>query len=280
MKRLILFALAVIYACQLFAQEHFAVSGERCSTSNLYAFDPETPSATLIGATGLNGITGIDIHPQSGILYGVVGGGRCNAADRSLVTIDKSTGVATTIASLSGRVVSDISFNAAGTLYAFAPRDDELITIDINTGASTTIGSISNNNSAGLSFDSSGALFMVDDSNLYQLNPADASVLLSASNPDTNHDNENIAFVDKNDRLITSEGGTPVQYFLFTDKVSGAETSIGYINETLSAVSSFRQPLQQQQQAVPTLSSWGLGILAGLMGLLVHLRQRKAKSAY
>jgi len=110
--------------------------------SVFYRIDPTTGAATPIGPVGSSRVSGIAFHPTTGVLYGVGFDGLTHV----LLTIDKATGAGTTIgptnvSTAAGcRTVSDISFRADGTLYAYAEPCDTLGVIDTSTGAFTLLG--------------------------------------------------------------------------------------------------------------------------------------------
>src|SRR5262249_46311317 len=79
--------------------------------------DPITGHSTLIGMTGINGpLSGLAFDEHSGILYGIRGG---NVTTDNLVTLDLTTGHATTLLSTSpGFAAGSLGFGPDGELYA------------------------------------------------------------------------------------------------------------------------------------------------------------------
>jgi hypothetical protein len=108
----------------------------------LYAIDPQTGAATVVAPLRLSGspigVTGLAIHPKTGIFYGITGR-YSDAAPHSLVKINPVTGEAALIGKL-GAVGNDIGFGSDGTLYTWLGEDAELGTIDIETGKATGLG--------------------------------------------------------------------------------------------------------------------------------------------
>lgn len=98
-------------ACRLFAGNAFA---PRIHTVDLAtgAFT-STLTVTLAGVT-VRGVTALDSHPVTGQLYAALktSVGRAN---RVVVTIDKSTGVATPLGAFSGAPIASLAFNGDGT---------------------------------------------------------------------------------------------------------------------------------------------------------------------
>src|SRR5258706_14506439 len=98
---------------------------------NLYAVNLANGTATLVGAIRLPGskpigVTGMAVHPTTGILYGITSEQSPNHP-RSLVIIDQTSGAATLVGDL-GMVGSDIPFDPAGTLYLWRPGQSQLVT--------------------------------------------------------------------------------------------------------------------------------------------------------
>jgi uncharacterized protein YjiK len=85
-------------------------------------------------------IFGLAQHPQTGVLYAVVG--EDQGGSRYLITVDPTTGLGTLIG-LTGIYVSDISFGADGTLYAISGQGGGLIntlhSLNLSTGAATPL---------------------------------------------------------------------------------------------------------------------------------------------
>jgi hypothetical protein len=131
----------------------------------LFTVDPQTAAYTLvaplrIGGVTPVGITGLSIHPRTGVFYGLTAGSSANIP-RSLVTIDPTTGNVTLVGSL-GHTGSDIRFDAKGVLYAWLTDVNSLATVDLGTGIATplpqpqypqTLG-------GGIAFDKDGKLYV------------------------------------------------------------------------------------------------------------------------
>ena len=85
----------------------------------LFTVDPATAAYTQVAALRIGGVTpvgltGLSIHPRTGVFYGITAGSSANIP-RSLVTIDPATGNVTLVGSL-GHTGSDIRFDAKGVL--------------------------------------------------------------------------------------------------------------------------------------------------------------------
>jgi hypothetical protein len=127
---------------------------------NLYAVDPATAAAKLIGPIRLGdtavGITAVASHPRTGVFYGITGG-LSPAVPRSLVTVDLDSARATLVAPISMRG-SDLAFSADGTLYMWVPDAKRLVKVDPTSGAIEPLGpsGIEAGTSGGLAIDRGG----------------------------------------------------------------------------------------------------------------------------
>ncbi len=92
-----------------------------------------------IGGAVPIGLTGLSVHPRTGVLYGITAS-LSATLPKSLVTIDPETGNATLVGSL-GQSASEIRFDRKGTLYVWLNELNKLGTIDVGTGAATPIDS-------------------------------------------------------------------------------------------------------------------------------------------
>jgi uncharacterized repeat protein (TIGR01451 family) len=160
----------------------YAATGSGCSLSDLYTFDPSNgavltgPTPITIGGQQAQSVTGLAIDPTTGTLYGfmndnVVGDGVCPArGNGTLLTINRTTGVATTVGSLGLAQIQspDMSFDPFGNLYAWAENDssggvDTLYSLNKSTGTSTRIGPLCDDcptYQTGLGIDSKGRMYL------------------------------------------------------------------------------------------------------------------------
>jgi hypothetical protein len=131
---------------------------------SLYVVDPMNGSSKAVGALRVQdkpiGITGLAVHPKSGVLYGVTAGSSPNHRN-SLVTIDPATAEATIVGGMrvSG---SDIAFNNDGDLYIWLPDTNQIGRINLASGRVTAIGEIGESTrlEGGLAFDGRGKLYV------------------------------------------------------------------------------------------------------------------------
>jgi hypothetical protein len=115
----------------------FAIQEVVGGSDILYTINPANGVGTIVGATGLPGLQGLDFSP-SGQLFGWdVGLSGSNGA--GLVTINTTTGVATDVnPAVGGIALQSIAFHSSGTLYGAV--DSQLYSINPTTGAATLIG--------------------------------------------------------------------------------------------------------------------------------------------
>lgn len=103
----------------------------------LYAFDLAKGVSSVVAPIRIGGalpigITGLAVHPKTGVFYGLTAGLAPNLP-RSLITIDPTNGNATLIGRL-GQAGSDIRFDPNGTLYVWLVDLNRLGTVDLGTG--------------------------------------------------------------------------------------------------------------------------------------------------
>src|SRR5262249_40882173 len=117
-----------------------------------------------LGSIGFS-VTGLAVHPLTGVLYGSTGNASSNAPG-SLIRIDKATGAGTLIGSFRfpGQTMADLTFTSDGTLYGWLPfktsvNSEDLYTINLTTGAATKVGesSLPGGNGDGLAANNSTA---------------------------------------------------------------------------------------------------------------------------
>jgi len=120
----------------------YGADGAQGNPSSLRILDPATGAlVSTVGPIGF-AVTGLAIHPTTGVLYGSTA--QLSAiAPRSLITIDKGTGLGTLVGSFGvpGHTMADLTFGPDGTLYGWAEPDlDDLHRINLTTGQATRVG--------------------------------------------------------------------------------------------------------------------------------------------
>ncbi|MCC6785379.1 MAG: hypothetical protein IT457_21190 [Planctomycetes bacterium] len=96
-------------------------------------FDPATGTTTALGVAGLSLITALD-SDASGRVWGI------DFGTGNLATIDKTTGAATVVATISPTNMQGLSVHPNGTWYAINTTTDSLYVIDPATSSSLLIG--------------------------------------------------------------------------------------------------------------------------------------------
>ena len=150
-------------------------------SSSLYAIDPTTGEATLIGPMGMNYCTGL-VFSASGTLYAF---GDDENFNQGLFTVNTTTGAATLIGDTwVSEEYSCLTYGDAlglalnptdGTLYAAI--DNCILTLNPSSGAPTVIGSTdfsdTDDNGSALAFSPSSTLYAASDG-LYTVDPETA----------------------------------------------------------------------------------------------------------
>lgn len=157
-------AFSLAAAAPAFAAEVlYAADGAAGKPSNLYILNPATGAVvSTLGPIGF-AVTGLAIHPTTGVLYGSTGRNSATSP-HSLITIDKTTGAGTLVGSYvvgSTETMADLTFTSDGTLYGWLePGSDDLYTINTATGAATVVGNAGISTfGSGLAANSSDVLF-------------------------------------------------------------------------------------------------------------------------
>jgi streptogramin lyase len=110
--------------------------------SGLYTVNLGTGTATFAAPLRIGirpvGITGLSVHPVTGVFFGITSTLSPNYP-KYLVTVDPTTGDVSPIGELS-LVGTDIVFNNEGRLFIWLPGTRQIGTVDINTGKVTPVG--------------------------------------------------------------------------------------------------------------------------------------------
>ena len=140
----------------------YGVTGVNHGASSLYTVNTSTGLATLVGATGFNGVSALAFAPNGITLYG-----EANASPtspRTLITINTSTGAGTAIgaAAISSNF-ADIAFRSDGVLFG-VNGNGNLYTINTSTGAATLVGHPGTPfvGGGGLAFNAGGILYLAN----------------------------------------------------------------------------------------------------------------------
>ncbi|HEY4997612.1 MAG TPA: hypothetical protein VII36_00640 [Usitatibacter sp.] len=131
----------------------------------LYTTDTATGKSALLARLKVGGVipiglTGLAIHPKTGVFYGITAG-LASQIPRSLVTVDPKTGNTTLVGSLN-HSGSDIRFDTKGTLYVWLNEEARVATVDLGTGAATPLGPSGYEETlgGGIAIDRSGEMYV------------------------------------------------------------------------------------------------------------------------
>ena len=254
--------------------------------SNLYAINPATGAATVIGAIG-HSITGMAVDPTSGTLFGVTAGVELAGTERRLLTINTSTGAATVVGSLGTNEIEDIAFDAAGRLYGWNTSADALAEI-LRTpsvsvrnvgasGAGVTFG-------GGLAFGVTTTLWGLlngDDGHLWAIAPASGTAAKSRQlNGSPNRSGATLAAAEfgcdgTTLYSIVNDYGEPPTYLVTVNTVNGDISNRGETVPRLDAIA-FGGCETTRFGAPPAAPSAVLDKTKAIVSLLSNARQRLA----
>lgn len=119
----------------------YAADGAAGHLSSLVIVNPANGAVvSTVGPIGF-AVTGLAVHPLTGVLYGSTSS-LDPTAPGSLLTISKTTGAGTLVGSygLSGGTMPDITFTSDGVLYGWPQVVNALHRIDTATGHATRVG--------------------------------------------------------------------------------------------------------------------------------------------
>lgn len=164
---------------ELFGTSLNGANGGNPVPSTLHRINATTGASTVIGSVG-HAINGLAFDPTTGVLYGSTPSWDTTAPGQ-LLTIDLATGAGTLVGGPFGvAFVSNLTFNDAGELYAFAHHGDELVRVDKNTGVATVfreevVGAGANL----LAFDNDDVLLLLIDEDLWAVDTTTAQITLA-----------------------------------------------------------------------------------------------------
>jgi hypothetical protein len=248
----------------------FAGTG-RNDGGRIITINKTTGVGTVVGSSGFTEVSALTFS-SSGILYGATGGSQ---GPSFLVTVNTSTGVATSIGPLtpsSSGGFAGLAFHSSGTHFgaAWNGSSGELWTINPSNAAQTFVAAVTgctgNNFATGIVFSSGGTLFGSRGGsgghveNLVTLNPATAACTAIGSGSSNNI--TDIAF-DPFTGILYGVTGGGSSVLLQIDPVTGAETLIGPIG--IPYVSALA--INGAAAVVPTLSEWAMIAMGALLAV-------------
>jgi IPTL-CTERM motif len=270
--------LALILSGSASAQTLYAATGSNGVPGQLFTVNPATAAATLVGPI-LDGvtpiaITGLAFHPTTGVLYAVSAGG--GGEPRTFFTINPATGAATRISALGALQASDLSFNAAGVLFAWQ-QTNLLATVNLATGVPTPLGAsgIAGTTGGGLAINGAGTAFLSATTATGTLDTVNTATGAGTTGPAITgavFPNAMDAMAFSGGTLFavnTNTGGIASTHLVTINTATGAVTDIGALPNDTDAIA-FSTPVAAAGPAavVPTLSTWALVLMMLLIGTL------------
>jgi hypothetical protein len=257
---------------------------------SLYTVNLASGSATFVASLRLSdtqpiGITGLAVHPATGVFYGITTPGSPNGS-ASLVTIDPANGRAQLVGDLRFPG-SDITFNRAGILYAWLPATSQLGFVNLTSGAVTPIGPARGPGApAGLAIDSQGIAYITPSGATGTLDTVDMATGAVKTGPALTNAEfpsgiNSMTFTPSGLLLaVNTNAGAPANTRLVTiNTASGAVSTIGKLPNDTDALT-FAADTRREGMSevnVQTLALLVLGAIALVLGLIGWFVGRKAR---
>ena len=258
----------------------------------LYKVEFPSGKATLIaplrvGGTVPVGLTGLAIHPKTGLWYGITAGLSPNVP-RSLVTIDPRTGNVTLVGGL-GTEGADIRFDPKGKLYIWLNEPAQLGTVDLGTGAATPLGPSGYEQTlgGGLAIDRDGTIYVSATNAAGTLDRVDPHTGKVTVGPRLNGapyitSIHSLAFSESGLLYgVNSTIGAPSKATLVRiDVTTGKVTEVAPLpNDTdpLAFVPEEQSAMVSRETGI-AIVAFAVGLVAGI-ALMLFLRRRPAQSA-
>ena len=234
-----LFAIGLMGTLPLLARADapilWGVTGVGGGSSNLYAINPVNGEALEVGPTGLDNVSGIEVHPTTRVLYGAQGQ---QGGTKSLLTLSKTRATASAVGDL-GEAVADSAFSPTGVFYIYGASSRDLFTVNLSNATKTLIkADAAPIGSCGISFDSTGDLFMTRIDSIANLNPATGNVDSSAVLAGAATDVDNFLARRADGVIFTgrrNNKAAPTQWFTI-DPATGATTFFSSVPLALTGI--------------------------------------------
>ena len=262
------------------------------AAGSLYMVDPRTGAAKAVGGLRIRGrpigITGLAVHPRTGVLYGVTAGSSPNHRN-SLVTIDPNTAEATLVGEM--RVAgSDVTFNNEGDLFIWLPDTNQVGRINIASGRVTALGEIGDSTrlEGGIAFDAHGKLFTTPSGATGPIELRDPSTGAVTNGPMLANapylsSMNSLAFSPEGELYgVNSNMGSPAHTALVKiDTHNGIVTQVGALPEDTDCLAFVDAPATSfiGSQTPANMVLAGSIAAAALLGLVVWMRGRKRHAA-
>ncbi len=145
----------------------WGVTGVGGAAASLYAVNPATGAVVGKSATGVDSLSGVAVHPTTGVMYAT----ETQRGTGLFYRIDSQTGKATQIGTV-GFAIAETAFQpTTGDLYAWAPLAKKLYKINLTTGTPTQLASSpSTVGPSAITFGTNGVLYMVRNNSLITVN--------------------------------------------------------------------------------------------------------------
>lgn len=291
-----LLAIGLAWSPAVAAQKLYAASVRTVAQAgsvdgSLYTVALGTGSASFVAPIRLNGsaplgITGIAVHPTTGVFYGITSPLSRNFP-LSLVTLDPVSGDARMVGALrlGG---SDIAFSRTGILFAWLPATSQPGTVNLQTGNVTPIGTAGlPGPPAGLAIDSTGQAYVTPNGAAGTLDMVDlATGAIKAGPALTGAPFESainsMTFTPSGLLLaVNSNAGAPASTRLVAINVgSGAVANIGTLPDDTDGIAFANSP-GRDAAAGPNwqnIALLALGVIALILGLIGWIVGRRART--
>ena len=246
-------------------------------TSDLSIISATTGAlVTTVGPIGF-AVTGMAVHPSTGVLYGVTSG-QSPSNPRSLITINKTTGAGTLVGALGlNNPVADITFTPGGTLFGWSEDTDDLVTINIATGAATVVGdSTLSTFGSGLASNAAGTLYFAGDGATGELRTVNSAnglttVVATLTGSPQGDAVPALAFNPTNGLLYGLDGldGNSNVVLITINTATGAVTTVGTTLANTDAIAfDVGAVVASGVTPVPTMSQTGVLLLALMMAAI------------
>jgi exosortase sorting signal-containing protein len=268
----------------------YGADGAGGNLANLYILDPATGAiVSTVGPIGF-AVTGLAIHPVTGVLYGSTGQKSPNAP-HSLIRINRTTGQGTLVGSygLGTQTMADLTFTSDGTLYGWLePGSDCLHTINLATGQATPVGACARVGTfgSGLAADASNTIYLAgrgDTGELMTINRTTGQATTVATlTGSTENSVAALAFSSAGVLfgVVLDEGQSRTAILVTINKATGQLTVVGPTVDNLDAIV-FVGPAGPTHP-IPTLSEVAVIMMAAMLGgmalLTLHRRGRRPQA--
>ncbi len=252
------------------------------TTSNLYRISPADGSVVAtIGPIGY-AVTGLAIHPVTGVLYGSTSN-QSAASPGSLITINRFTGAGTLVGSYGfpSQTMADLTFTSDGRLYGWLVNGAKsLFTINLATGAATLVGPsgiVGPTPGSGLAASATDVLYYAGsgaNGALRTINRATGAPTTVATLTGSFGSIAALAFNSAG--VLYGAYGPPVPptRLVTINTSTGVVTDLGPTIDDLDAIVFASAPVAAAAAAVPALGWWGLLVLSCLISGAVLLMKR------